>query len=61
MIGAQRKREITTRSELVEELRTATLDKIKVFDNATSAADAEHYIRQNRQLTHSIIVVSHKA
>lgn len=60
MIGKTKQREITRKSELVEELRTATLDKIRVFENAASAADAEKYIRQNRQLIHSIIVVSHR-
>jgi hypothetical protein len=60
MIGKAKNKEITQKRELIEELRAAVFDKIKVFDNAASASDVENYIRQNRQLQHSIVVVSHR-
>jgi hypothetical protein len=60
MIGKSKRREITRKSELVEELRQADFDKVQVFEEVTSAQQIETYIRQNRQWHHSIIVVSHR-
>jgi hypothetical protein len=60
MIGKQRRPEITRMSQLQEELRNATFDKIKVFEGVTSAQEMDSYIRQNRQLTHDVIIVSSK-
>ena len=60
MIGKSKQREITRKSELVEELRKADFDKIQVFEEVASAQGIENYIRQHRQWHHSIIVVSHR-
>jgi hypothetical protein len=60
MIGKQRKPEITRMSQLQEELRNTSFDKLKVLENVTSAQEIDNYLRQNRQLTHDVIVVSSK-
>ena len=60
MIGKSRSREITRKSELMEELRRAEFDRVKVFEQISSAQEVENYIRQNRQWHHSIIIVSHR-
>jgi hypothetical protein len=60
MIGKSKQREITRKSELLEELRRAEFDKVRVFEEITSAQAIENYIRQNRQWHHSVIVVSHR-
>jgi hypothetical protein len=60
MIGKQRKPEITRMSQLQDELRNATFDKLKVFERVTSAQAIDSYLRQNRQLTHDIIILSHR-
>jgi len=60
MIGKQRKPEITRMSQLQEELRNASFDKLKVFEGVTSGQDIDSYLRQNRQMSHDVIVVSSK-
>ena len=60
MIGKSKPREITRKSELLEELRKAEFDRVRVFDEVTSAQEVENYIRQSRQWHHSVIVVSHR-
>ena len=60
MIGKQKKPEITRMSQLQEELRNTKCDKLKVFEGVTSAQEVDSYLRQNRQLTHDVIVVSSK-
>jgi hypothetical protein len=60
MIGKQRRPEITRMSQLQEELRNATFDKLKVFERVTSAQEIDYYLRQNRQLFHDVIIVSHR-
>ena len=58
MIG--RKPEITRMSQLQDELRHSSLDKLKVFERVTSAQEIDSYLRQNRQMTHDIIILSHR-
>jgi hypothetical protein len=58
MIG--KKRAITTKSELLTELSNASFDKVVVFEEATSAEEAEKYIKQNQRWHHSVIVISHR-
>jgi hypothetical protein len=58
MIGKQKKPEITRMSQLQEELRNASFDKLKVFEKVSSAQEIDNYIRQNRQLVHDVIIVS---
>jgi hypothetical protein len=58
MIGKQKKPEITRMSQLQEELRHASYDKIKVFEGITSVQDIDSYLRQNRQWSHDVIIVS---
>ena len=60
MIGKQKKTEITRMSQLQEELRNASFDKLKVFEGITSAQEVESYIRSNRQLMHDVIILSHR-
>jgi ADP-glucose pyrophosphorylase len=60
MIGKQRKREITSKRDLLSELQNSTFDKVAVFEQVQSAQEAESYIRQNRNWHHSIVVISHK-
>jgi hypothetical protein len=60
MIGKQRRPEITRMSQLQDELRNASFDKLKVFEGVTSVQEIDSYIRQNRQLTHDVIIVSHR-
>jgi len=60
MIGKQKKPEITRMSQLQEELRNTTSDKLKVFEAITSLQDIDNYIRQNRQMSHDVIIVSSK-
>lgn len=60
MIGRQRKPEITRMSQLQDELRNASFDKLKVFERVTSAQQIDSYLRQNRQLTHDIIILSYR-
>ena len=60
MIGKQRKPEITRMSQLQEELRNASFDKLKVFEGVSSAQEVDSYIRQNRQLSHDVIILSGK-
>jgi hypothetical protein len=60
MIGKQKKPEITLMSQLQEELRNTTFDKLKVFEGVTSAQEVDNYLRQNRQLTHDVIILSHR-
>jgi hypothetical protein len=57
MIGKQRKPEITRMSQLQEELRNATFDKLKVFEGA-NARDVEAYLRQNSQMVHDVVILS---
>jgi hypothetical protein len=58
MIGRKRKPEITRMSQLQDELRNALFDKLKVFEGVASAQEIDSYLRQNRQLSHDVIVVS---
>jgi hypothetical protein len=58
MIGRQRKPEITRMSQLQEELRSASFDKLKIFESVSSGQAIDNYIRQNRQLVHDVIIVS---
>jgi hypothetical protein len=44
-------------SDLVESLRTAKHDRIKVLERAT-ARDVETYLRQNSHMSQDVIVVS---
>ena len=60
MIGKQKKSEITRLSQLQEELRNTTFGKLKVFEGITSAQEVDNYLRQNRQLTHDVIIISSK-
>ena len=60
MIGKQKKPEITRMSQLQDELRNATFDKLKVFERVTSTREIDYYLRQNRQMTHDIIILSHR-
>jgi hypothetical protein len=60
MIGKQKKPEITRMSQLQEELRNTTFDKLKVFEGVTSAQEIDSYLRQNRQMSHDIIILSSK-
>ena len=60
MIGKQKKPEITRMSQLQEELRNTSFDKLKVFESVSSAQEIDSYLRQNRQLLHDVIVVSSK-
>jgi hypothetical protein len=60
MIGKQRKPEITRMSQLQDELRNASFAKLKVFEGVSSAQEIDSYLRQNRQLTHDIIILSHR-
>ncbi len=55
MIG--KKPEITRMTELLESLRNAKHDKLKVLEKTTSR-DVETYLRQNSQMTHDVIIVS---
>jgi hypothetical protein len=47
-------------SQLQEELRNASFDKLKVFEGVTSAQEIDNYLRQNRPMTHDVIIVSSK-
>ena len=60
MIGKQKKPEITRMSQLQEELRNGSFVKLKVFEGITSAQEIDNYLRQNRQLTHDVIILSHR-
>jgi hypothetical protein len=60
MIGRQKRPEITRMSQLQEELRNVSFDKLKVFENVSSAQEIDSYLRQNRQLSHDLIIVSSK-
>ena len=60
MIGKQRRPEITRMSQLQEELRNASFDKLKVFERVTSTQEIDNYLRQNRQMSHDVIIVSHR-
>ena len=60
MIGKQRKPEITRMSQLQDELRNASFDKLKVFERVASTREIDSYIRQNRQLIHDVIILSHR-
>jgi hypothetical protein len=60
MIGRQKKPEIARMSQLQEELRNASFDKLKVFENVSSGQAIDSYIRQNRQWSHDVIIVSSK-
>ena len=60
MIGKQKKPEITRMSQLQEELRNTKCDKLKVFEGVTSAQDIDNYLRQNRQMSHDVIILSSK-
>jgi hypothetical protein len=57
MIG--NRKEITRMSELLECLRTAKHDRIKVLETAT-ARDVEAYLRQNSQMVQDVIIVSRR-
>jgi hypothetical protein len=57
MIG--KKRDITRMTELLESLRNAKHDKLKVLEGAT-AQEVQDYLRQNGQFSHDVIVVSHR-
>jgi hypothetical protein len=57
MIGKQRKPEITRMSQLQDELRKASFDKLKVFERANSR-DVETYLRQNSQMVHDVVILS---
>ena len=39
---------------------TPRVDKLKVFERVTSAQEIDSYLRQNRQMTHDIIILSHR-
>ena len=60
MIGKQRKPEITRMSQLQDELRNASCEKLKVFELVASTQEIDSYLRQNRQLFHDVIIVSHR-
>jgi hypothetical protein len=57
MIG--KRPEITRMADLIEALRSAKHDKLKILEQAT-AREVEAYLRQNSQFSHDIIVVSHR-
>ena len=59
MIGKQRKPEITRMSQLQDELRKASFDRLKVFEGANSR-DVEAYLRQNSQMVHDVVILSSK-
>ena len=59
MIGKQRKPEITRMSQLQDELRNASCEKLKVFERANSR-DVEAYLRQNSQMIHDVVILSIK-
>jgi hypothetical protein len=60
MIGKQKKPEITRMSQLQEELRNTTFDKLKVFEGVTSSQEVDNYLRQNRPMSHDVIILSSK-
>ena len=60
MIEKQKKSEITRMSQLQDELRNSSFDKLKVFEGVASGQEIDSYLRQNRQLTHDVIILSHK-
>jgi hypothetical protein len=53
------KRKEITRTELLESLRNAKYDKLKLLEK-TKAQEVQDYMRQNGQFTHDVIVVSHR-
>jgi hypothetical protein len=55
MIG--KRKEITRMTELIESLRNAKHDKLKVLEKST-AQEVQDYLRQNSQYSHDVIVVS---
>jgi len=57
MIGKQRKPEITRMSQLLDELRSASFDKLKVFEGV-NAREVETYLRQNSQMVHDVVILS---
>jgi hypothetical protein len=57
MIGKQRKPEITRMSQLQEELRKTSFDKLKVFEGA-NCREVEAYLRQNSQMLHDVVILS---
>jgi hypothetical protein len=44
-------------SQLQDELRKASFDKLKVFEGANSR-DVEAYMRQNSQMVHDVVILS---
>jgi hypothetical protein len=57
MIGKQKRPAITRMSELQEELRKASFDRLKVFEG-TNAREVETYLRQNSQMVHDVVILS---
>ena len=60
MIGEKGSLRSLRMSQLQEELRNASFDKLKIFENVSSVQAIDSYIRQNRQLVHDVIIVSSK-
>ena len=60
MIGKQRKPEITRMSQLQEELRNTSFDRLKVFEGA-NARDVETYLKQNSQMVHDVVILSSRS
>ncbi len=59
MITNSKVREITKR-ELIEELLYGVVNKLAIFEDVSSAQQAERYIQQNNQFKHTIVVISKK-
>jgi len=49
--------DVARMSQLQDELRNATFDKLKVFEGANSR-DVQAYLRQNSQMVHDVVVLS---
>ncbi len=59
MIGNSKVKKITKR-ELIEELRYGAINKLAIFEDVSSAQEAEQYIQQNNQFNHTIVVISQR-
>lgn len=60
MIGKQRKNEITSKSALLEEIKSADFDKVQVWNELTSGQEVTNYMRRNNGMTHGVIVISYR-
>ncbi len=52
-------KEITKR-ELIEELHYGIIDKLAIFEDVSSAQEAERYIQQANQFEHTIVIMSQR-